>query len=247
MIKAMTFDLWDTIVVDDSDEVERKKKGLRSKVEERLYLLREEVQKHHPDITNEKIGLAFKSANDKFNVFWKQKHVTPTVAERLGYVFEELKLKPTPGFGKLVHAVEYMEVEFPPVLCEGIAEALAELSKLYKLAIISDAIHTPGKGLREILKKYQLISYFNVFVFSDEAKAAKPDAKVFQIAQQGLGVDFSEIAHIGDRESNDVEGPLKMGMKSILYTGAIDRGSSSSKASAVCKTHRDLVKIVKGL
>ncbi len=247
MIKAMTFDLWDTIVVDDSDEAERQKRGLRSKPEERLHLLTEEIQKHHSNISNEKISSAFKIANDKFNVFWKQKHVTPSASERLGYAFEELNLKPTPGFDKLVHAVEYMEVEIPPVLCEGITEALAELSKFCKLAIISDAIHTPGKGLRELLKKYNLFSHFQVFVFSDEAKAAKPDPKVFQLAQKGLGVDFSEIAHIGDRESNDVEGPLRMGMKSILYTGAIDRGSSNSKASAICKTHKDLVKIVKGL
>lgn len=247
MIKALTFDLWDTIVVDDSDEIERKKKGLRSKSEERLHLLTEEIQKHHANIAKDKIASVFKVANDKFNVSWKQKHVTPTVAERLGYAFEELKLKPTPGFDKLVHAVEYMEVDIMPVLAEGISEALAELTKFCKLAIISDAIHTPGKGLREILKKYSLFSHFQVFVFSDEAKAAKPDPKVFQIAQKGLGVNFSEIAHIGDRESNDVDGPAKMGMKSILYTGAVDRGSAHSKASAICKTHKDLVNIVKGL
>ncbi len=247
MIKAMTFDLWDTIVVDDSDEIERKKKGLHTKAEERLYLLTQEIQKHHPTISNDRITSAFKTANDKFNVSWKQKHVTPSVSERLGYAFEDLKIKPTPGFDKLVHAVEYMEVEIMPVLTEGIAEALAELAKFCKLAIISDAIHTPGKGLRDILKKYHLFNHFQVFVFSDEAKAAKPDPKVFQIAQRGLGVDFSEIAHIGDRESNDVDGPNKMGMKSILYTGAVDRGSLNSKASAICKTHKNLVEIVKGL
>lgn len=247
MIKAVTFDLWDTIVVDDSDEIERKKKGFRTKPDERLYLLTEEIQKHYSSISRDKISSAFKAANDKFNFFWKQKHVTPTAAERLSYAFEELNLKPTPGFDKLVHAVEYMEVEIPPILCDGIEDALTELSKFCKLAIISDAIHTPGKGLREILKRYHLFSHFQVFVFSDEAKAAKPDSKVFHLAQQGLGVDFSEIAHIGDRESNDVDGPLKMGMKSILYTGAIDRGSGSSKASAICKTHNELVKIVKGL
>lgn len=247
MIKAMTFDLWDTIVVDDSDEIERKKKGLRTKAEERLNLLTQEIQKHHSKISSERVAAAFKTANDKFNVEWKQKHNTPTVAERLGYAFDDLKIKTTPGFDKLVHSVEYMEVEIAPVLADGIVEALAQLSKFCKLAIISDAIHTPGTGLRDILKKYQLFNHFQVFVFSDEAKASKPDAKVFQIAQKGLGVEFGEIAHIGDRESNDVEGPNKMGMKSILYTGAVDRGSQNSKASAICKHHKDLVNIVKGL
>ena len=35
MIKAVTFDLWDTIVHDDSDEPKRKAKGLRTKKAER--------------------------------------------------------------------------------------------------------------------------------------------------------------------------------------------------------------------
>ena len=38
-IKAITFDLWDTIVDDDSDEVVRAARGLRSKRDERRHLL----------------------------------------------------------------------------------------------------------------------------------------------------------------------------------------------------------------
>ena len=37
-IKAITFDLWDTIIQDDSDEAERQRRGLRSKQDERRYL-----------------------------------------------------------------------------------------------------------------------------------------------------------------------------------------------------------------
>ena len=38
-IKAVTFDLWDTIVDDDSDEPKRAAKGLRSKRDERRHLV----------------------------------------------------------------------------------------------------------------------------------------------------------------------------------------------------------------
>ncbi|MFT6562644.1 MAG: putative hydrolase of the HAD superfamily, partial [Limisphaerales bacterium] len=38
-IKAITFDLWDTLVIDDSDEAKRSEQGLRSKFDERRYLL----------------------------------------------------------------------------------------------------------------------------------------------------------------------------------------------------------------
>lgn len=37
-IKAVTFDLWDTIVDDDSDAAYRRSQGLRSKLEERRHL-----------------------------------------------------------------------------------------------------------------------------------------------------------------------------------------------------------------
>lgn len=39
MMPAISFDLWDTIVVDDSDEEERAALGLRSKHDERRALL----------------------------------------------------------------------------------------------------------------------------------------------------------------------------------------------------------------
>jgi hypothetical protein len=39
MIRAISFDLWDTIVVDDSDELERAALGLLSKHDERRAML----------------------------------------------------------------------------------------------------------------------------------------------------------------------------------------------------------------
>ena len=39
VVKAITFDLWDTIIDDNSDEPKRFNLGLRSKREERQYLL----------------------------------------------------------------------------------------------------------------------------------------------------------------------------------------------------------------
>mgnify|MGYP001603182498 CR=1 FL=1 len=247
MIRAMTFDLWDTIVIDDSDEEIRKKRGLLSKAMARLKLLSIEIRQHHKNISEEKIAQAFSAANEKFNHHWKNKHFTPTLSERLGYAYEELGIKPTPGFDKIVHEIGFMEVDIMPLLAPGINDALKELSKTLKLAIISDAIHTPGTGLRQILKNYDLEHYFSVFIFSDEAGASKPDKKVFELAQKGLGVKYEEIAHIGDRESNDVTGPNNLSMKSILYTGVIDRGSKNSKASVICTNHNELAKLARDL
>lgn len=247
MIRAITFDLWDTIVVDDSDEIARSKKGLDPKPLARLKAISSEVRQHHKGISEEQVILAFNEANRRFNDQWKNKHVTPTLSERLGYVYEELGIAPTPGLAKVVQVIGNMEVEIMPILAPGIEPALKELSKTYRLGIISDAIHTPGSGLRQILKNYKLEHYFSTFIFSDEAGASKPDKKVFELAQKKLGVEFSAIAHIGDRESNDVLGPNKVGMKSILYTGVIDRGAQNTQASALCTHHDQLANIARSL
>ena len=45
MIKAITFDVWDTILIDDSDEIKRKKAGLHSKNTSRFSLVYNYVKK----------------------------------------------------------------------------------------------------------------------------------------------------------------------------------------------------------
>jgi FMN phosphatase YigB (HAD superfamily) len=51
----------------------------------------------------------------------------------------------------------------------------------------------------------------------------------------------------GDRESNDVEGPISMGMRSILFTGIIDRGSENTRAHAVCQDYDQLPGLIRRL
>jgi putative hydrolase of the HAD superfamily len=247
MIKAITFDFWDTLVFDDSDEPKRAAQGLKSKTETRLQLLTEEIADHHSEIGSEQIAQAFQIANDRFRHNWKVEHFTPTVAERLQVAYDHLKIDRTPGFDRVVREIEDMEVRIPPDFVPGVHAALAELAQDYKLGIISDAIHTPGRGLRQLLDRQGLLRYFSHCVFSDEAGASKPAPIVFERAAAGLGVPLPQIAHVGDRESNDVDGPLTLGMTAILYTGAIDRGSAQTKAHAVCKDFAELPSIVRNL
>ena len=89
-----------------------------------------------------------------------------------------------------------------------------------------DAIVTPGTGLRQILDTHGLLHFFDVFIFSDEAGAAKPSPVVFRQAISGFDIEPGELIHIGDRETNDVEGPIDFGSMGVLYTGVIDRGGS---------------------
>lgn len=247
MIQAITFDFWDTIVKDDSDEPRRQAIGLPPKPQARLELLTDEILRHHPHIEPEAIAEAFRHANAWFRLRWKEDHVTPTVAERLAQVYARLGIPLTPGFPTLVRDIEEMEVRIPPRVVAGAPRAIATLASRYKLAIVSDTIHTPGRGVRQLLERYGLLRYFEVCVFSDEIGRSKPDPLPFRVAAERLGVPLQAIVHVGDRESNDVEGPHALGMKAILFTGAVDRDSAHTRADAVCRTYDDLPAIVERL
>ena len=82
------------------------------------------------------------------------------------------------------------------------------------------------------------------FVFSDEVSHSKPEPVVFETARSKLGLEFKELVHIGDRESNDITGPKNLGMHAVLCTAAIDRGSGNSRADAVFKNYADLPEII---
>ena len=89
MIKAVTFDLWDTVIHDDSDEPKRAAQGLRSKKEERRYLLWDALNNDAP-ITQEEVWLACNTVDAAFNHVWHTQFVTWRVRERLQIVIDGL-------------------------------------------------------------------------------------------------------------------------------------------------------------
>lgn len=255
MIEALTFDFWDTIAIDDSDEPKRAALGLPSKPAAREQLFVEKIRKQHPRISAQRAVAAYQAANQRFREDWHNDHRTPTVTTRIYYAYEALGLKPKPGeyarlvseIDELVREIETMEIRIPPDFAPGVHHTIALLAQEYKLGIISDTIHTHGRGLRHLLERQGLLAYFSYFIFSDEIGVSKPSAAVFRQAAVGLDIAPERIAHIGDRESNDIAGPRTIGMKTVLYTGIIDRGSQKSQAHAICRNYRELPDIVRRL
>lgn len=240
MIAAITFDLWDTLVVDDSDETDRKALGLLPKPEARRAAFVAEIGRYHPDLATDVVEAAFEQANADFRHAWKVEHRTPPLADRLRDAYRHLGVEVTPGFWGLLHHLATMEVVHPPRPTDNVHACLEALHGRYPLGIVSDAIVTPGLQLRDLLAKHDLLKFFEHQVFSDEVGASKPDPLVFHAAAKGLGVPVEGILHVGDREANDIDGPIAAGAKSVLYTGAIDRGSDATRADIVCRDLADL-------
>jgi len=246
-LEAITFDLWDTIVDDDSDEPKRAAQGLRTKWAERRYLVFKALSDIKP-IDEAAVNLAYDTAEATFNTVWHDQHVTWPITTRLDVVLEGLgRTLPPEAYDRVVAGHASMEVDVEPDLIEGCAEALAALSKHYKLAIVSDAIVTPGRGLRDLLEKHHVKKYFSGFAFSDEVGRSKPHRAMFASAAEQLGVKIEQMVHIGDRDHNDIQGPHALGMQAVLFTATRDVDKDRTQADAICQRYADLAGIIEQL
>lgn len=243
-IKAVTFDLWDTLVHDDSDEAERSRLGLRSKRDERRHLLWQALN-GQAETRFEDVVLAYDTADAASNLSWRQFQITWTLLQRLNVVLDGLhRSLPQPVFDTLVKDSTRMEADIPPDCVDGAGEALAALAQKYRLALVTDSMFTPGRGLRQILARHELLGHFNGFAFSDEVGHCKPNRAIFLAAASQLDVTMSEVIHVGARQQNDIRGAQTLGAKTVLFTGARDVDASDTSADAVCQRMADLPDII---
>jgi FMN phosphatase YigB (HAD superfamily) len=243
-IKVVTFDLWDTLVDDDSDEAIRAERGLRSKRDERRHLVWQALNDIEP-IDLERVDLAYDTADAGFNLVWKKMYVNWTEEQRLNVILTGLgRIMPDDVFAQLIEDTSRMEVEIPPNPIADVEASLKELSEKFKLAVCSDAVVTPGKGLRQILEGHGLKKYFSAFAFSDEVGHSKPHHSMFDTAAEQLGVECHEIVHVGDRDQNDVKGPHAIGAKAVLFTATRPDDKDMTTADAICGSHKDLPGVI---
>jgi putative hydrolase of the HAD superfamily len=246
-IKAVTFDLWDTVFDDESDEPKRSALGLESKAETRHRLLLDALGRHH-QVSRAEVDLAYAVANAAFYKVWQEASITWTCRERLQVLLGGLgKGLPDDELAALATAMGRLEVDVPPDILPGVKDAIQTLASRYTLCVVSDTIVTPGSGLRELLAHHDLLQYFSGFAFSDEVGRSKPDAAMFACVQASADVPYDEMVYIGDRDNKDIKGAQAVGMKAILYTAKRDADRFSTSADAVCTKHSDLAGIIDAL
>jgi putative hydrolase of the HAD superfamily len=246
-IKVVSFDLWDTVLIDDSDEPKRAALGMRAKADERRQLVFEALRRHG-SMSLSQVEDAYDATDAAFRAAWYEQNLTWTVGERLEVLLQKLELGlPEDDLLELVRLHEEMELEVMPELVPGIADALDALDGNCRLAVISDAIFSPGRVLRQILKHYRLYDRFEAFVFSDEIGCAKPDPRLFKAVLRETGCTPRELVHIGDREEKDIVGPHAVGARAILVSIVKDRGGPETTADAICRDYGELPAIIEGL
>jgi FMN phosphatase YigB (HAD superfamily) len=97
--------------------------------------------------------------------------------------------------------------------------ALAELSRRYRLALVTNNPRSVGEKSLEALG---VRSHFAAVVGLDSTMLSKPAPEPFILAAALLGSAARECVSIGDRYSVDLVPALDLGMGAILVSGAED-------------------------
>ena len=212
-IRALIFDLWGTLILDNVQR-EEPRRATRCRLalealrgvghpypEETVTVALRTLGREHGTLHGQGLDIAVPEKVERF-----LNHLEPDLAQRLSpnalRAVEDSLVAP----GRMA----------PPFPAPGATEALREAQACgLALGLISNTGLTPGYVLREILADHGLLSFFQVLTFSDEARLAKPAAEIFRCTLDALAIQPAEAVFVGDMPALDVAGPQAVGMWAV--------------------------------
>ncbi len=91
----------------------------------------------------------------------------------------------------------------------------------YTLVLASN--HSWAQNGWDVLRKFDIVSYFDQIIFSGDLGWRKPSPKVFAAAISGLSYRSKEhIIHVGDEINADIKGALQFGIKALWICSPSD-------------------------
>ena len=248
MIKAVTFDLWHTLLTESSANYSEKLN------DDRTTRTHDVLKNSGYRISYEDVKMAYEESGMELKELWKgEKDIS--ITDQLKILTSHLSRYSKSIDEKFLKSLEKPYVEgvlrFEPSLIEGAKETIESLKTNCLIGLISNTGRTPGKILRTILENYGLDKHFDVLTFSGEVGIRKPHRKIFEDTLANIGIKPQESVHVGDDFNADIIGAKNAGMKAILYNkyndcDALDSYSDSqTKPDAVINELTDVINLVK--
>ena len=98
---------------------------------------------------------------------------------------------------------------------DDVLPALSALEQAHPSVALGVVTNGEGEPQRAKLAAIGLGERFPVVVASGEAGVAKPEAEIFALACERLGVEPAQAVHVGDRLDLDAEGAIAAGLRGI--------------------------------
>jgi putative hydrolase of the HAD superfamily len=93
------------------------------------------------------------------------------------------------------------------------------LSALRAAGLATGVVSNFDGRLPGILAGLGLAGLFDVVMLPGEARAAKPDPRIFALALARLGVEAAACVYVGDDRARDLDGARRAGLRAIDATG----------------------------
>ncbi|HEY4721789.1 MAG TPA: HAD family hydrolase [Anaerolineae bacterium] len=231
MIKAITFDFWNTLYNASSYA-----RPLR------MRFLAERLTRNQIDLEPEQIETAEGIARDEWNRIWREDYRTPSSAEWLHWMFDDLDITlPRHDLDALADYFDrsLLEADPGPTLIDGAADTIRRLAQRYRLGIISDSGLSTGRTLREVIRRDGLLDCFACQTFSDELGVSKPHARAFRSTLDCLGVSPAEAVHLGDLIRSDIAGAKLVGMQAVRFAANYNDPDRSVEPEAVVRSYAE--------
>lgn len=225
MIKAVGFDLWETLIT-SPPELSRRQEILRlDRLEEVLISL------GHDSVSRSALEHAYREGwNRCYQLYWSADLDVPCRQQVL-HLLDLMDLQGAiSGDERALDRVENAYVgevhDDPPPLVAGAFETISELrASGLRIGLISNTGRIPGRMLREILEFHQLAPFFDAMVFSDEHGECKPRPSIFERLAGSLEVEPAELVFVGDHPWVDVSGARQFGMRAVHFVPPV-RGNA---------------------
>ena len=213
-IRAVTFDLWETLLFEkDGASLRRSARRCEN--------LAKALGRFGLEVSAEQVDLAVQETVSSLLPLWDGNKDVTTLDQLRLVVKSASKGKVAlkdEWVDKLTSAYVSAVFEVPPYLNPDAEEVLPWLkNRGSRLGLICNTGITPGTALRQLLAEGGVAGYFDVMIFSNEAGIRKPDPEIFHLAAQELGVEPSQAVHVGDNLRVDVWGAKNAGFKAIHF------------------------------
>ncbi len=219
MLRAVCFDLWDTLISDPP--------GVgRARAAERVRRIEQALLQGGWGAPREAVVDAMQATVDTV-VAIHQENRDVDAAERIHIFYRHLdpSLRPESDLSDetrtaIGSAIHDSAVYHPPEPLPGALETLAELQSLgLRLALVSNTGLSPGTALRDLLDQFGMTKFFSAQIYSDELQSWKPDPRMFDEAVFALGAPKEETLFVGDTPEADTLGAQAYGIGMTAHVG----------------------------
>ena len=228
-ITAITFDLWQTLLIDNRELGLRRSEARLDGIRRVLADCGEQfdvdrISEAYWDCYRQCVaireGLLDVSFDEQIAIFVE--NISPGLEDRLtaGTLSEIAR----------VYADSFLDYA-PPAHGDAVNVLHSVHDMGLRIGLISNTGMTPGITFRTYLANTGMLDYFDTLTFSDEVKLSKPAEEIFLMTLRSLDAAPAQAVHVGDSIRNDVAGARKCGLKTVWITGFSEREDPTDPAT----------------